>query len=47
MRGKTVETGYGVSFGKCDSSDWVESEVELTDGEVLVYDSAVEKKIPL
>ena len=28
---KSVEIRYGVTFGKCDSSDWIDYEVELTD----------------
>lgn len=44
---KTVEIRYGVTFGKGDSSDWLESEVDLTDEEAQIYDNAVEKGILL
>ena len=44
---RSVEIRYGVTFGKCDSSDWIEYEVDLTDGEELAYDNAVENEIPL
>ena len=30
---KTVEMRYGVTFGKCDSSDWIDYEIELNDEE--------------
>lgn len=44
---KTVEIRYGVTFGKGDSSDWLESEVDLTDEEERIYDDAVENGILL
>ena len=44
---RSVEIRYGVTFGKCDSSDWIEYEVDLTDEEELAYDNAVENEIPL
>lgn len=44
---KTVEVRYGVSFGKGDSSDWIDWKVELTDEEAAIYDNAIAKKIPL
>ena len=44
---KTVEMRYGVTFGKCDSSDWIDYEIELTDEEEKAYDYAVENEIPL
>ena len=28
---KSVELRYGVTFGKGDSSDWIEWELQLTD----------------
>ena len=39
---KTVEIRYGVTFGKGDSSDWIEWEVKLTDEEEKIYDKAIE-----
>ena len=44
---KTVELRYGVSFGKCDSSDWIDWTVDLTDEEEKIYDHAIENEIPL
>ena len=44
---KTVEIRYGVTFGKGDSSDWLEDEVDLTDEEERLYDDAVENGILL
>ena len=44
---KYVEVRYGVTFGKCDSSDWIDFEVELTDEEAAIYDHAIENEIPL
>lgn len=44
---KSVEIRYGVTFGKCDSSDWIDYEVELTDEEAAVYDEAIENETPL
>ena len=44
---KTVEMRYGVTFGKCDSSDWIDYEIEITDEEEKAYDYAVENEIPL
>lgn len=38
---KTVELRYGVTFGKCDSSDWIDWEVDLTDEEAEAYDKAL------
>lgn len=43
----TVELRYGVIFGKGDSSDWCEWEIELTPEEEIAYKNAVENKIPL
>ena len=42
-----VEIQYGVTFGKCDSSDWCEWEVELTDEEAAIYERAVKLHMPL
>ena len=42
-----VEIRYGVTFGKCDSSDWIDWEIELTDEEAIAYQNAIENKIPL
>ena len=44
---KTVDLRYGVTFGKCDSSDWIDWTVDLTDEEAEIYDSAIAKKEPL
>ena len=44
---KTVELRYGVTFGKCDSSDWIDWEVDLTDEEAEIYDRAIANKEPL
>ena len=43
----TVEIRYGVTFGKLDSSDWIDWEIELTDEETIAYQNAIENKIPL
>ena len=44
---KTVELRYGVTFGKGDSSDWIDYEIDLTDEEAAAYDNAIENEIPL
>ena len=44
---KTVELRYGVTFGKCDLSDWIDWEVDLTDEEAEIYDRAIANKEPL
>ena len=44
---RSVEVRYGVTFGKCDSSDWIDYEVELTDEEEIAYDNAIDNEIPL
>ena len=44
---KTVELRYGVTFGKCDSSDWIDWEIDLTDEEAAIYDKAISTKTPL
>ena len=44
---KTVELRYGVTFGKGDSSDWIDYEIDLTDEEEAAYDKAVANEIPL
>ncbi len=41
---KTVEIRYGVTFGKCDSSDWIDWEIDLTDEEEEIYDNALANK---
>lgn len=43
----TVELRYGVTFGKLDSSDWIEWEIELTDEEEIAYKNAIKNHIPL
>ena len=37
----TAELRYGVTFGKCDSTDWIEWEIELTEEEELAYKKAI------
>lgn len=44
---KTVEIQYGVTFGKGDSSDWIDYEIDLTDEEEAAYDNAIANEIPL
>lgn len=44
---KTVELRYGVTFGKCDSSDWIDWEIDLTDEEAAIYYKAISTKTPL
>ncbi len=44
---RVVEVRYGVIFGKGDSSDWIDWEIELTDEEELAYEQAVEDGTPL
>lgn len=39
---KFVDIQYGVIFGKGDSTDWLEWEIELTDEEEEIYDNAIE-----
>ena len=34
------EIRYGVTFGKCDSSDWIDWEIDLTDEEVAAFKKA-------
>lgn len=43
----TVELRYGVIFGKGDSSDWIDWEIELTPEEEIAYKNAIENKILL
>ena len=44
---KTVEIRYGVVFGKGDSSDWIDDEIDLNDEESAIYNNAVDNGIPL
>lgn len=44
---KTVELNYWVTFGKCDSTDRIPWEVELTDEEEKIYDNAIANKLSL
>lgn len=44
---KIVEVRYGVTFGKGDSSDWIDYNLSLTDEEAQIYDEAVANKVPL
>ena len=43
----TVDLRYGVTFGKCDSSDWIDWEIDLTEEEEKIYNRAVRLRIPL
>lgn len=43
----TVEIRYGVTFGKLDSSDWIDWEIELTEEEAIAYQNAIKNKTPL
>lgn len=43
----SVEIHYGVVFGKCDASDWIDYEVELTDEEEFSYNRAVRLRLDL
>lgn len=43
----TVQLRYGVVFGKGDSTDWIDWEIELTKEETTAYNHAIENKIPL
>jgi hypothetical protein len=42
-----VEIRYGVTFGKGDSSDWIDWEIELTDEEAAIYQNAINNELPL
>ena len=44
---KYVPIRYGVTFGKCDSSDWIDYEVGLTEAAAAAYDQAVAAGISL
>ena len=44
---KIAEVRYGVIFGKGDSSNWIDYEIELTDEEAAAYDNAIVNGIPL
>lgn len=44
---KIVEVRYGVTFGKCDSSDWIDYSISLTEEEAHIYDEAIANKVPL
>ena len=44
---KYVALRYGVTFGKGDSSDWIDWELQLTDEEEKIYDHAIVNKLPL
>ena len=43
----TVDLRYGVIFGKGDSSDWFDWEIELTPEEEIAYNNAVENELLL
>ena len=43
----SVEIRSYVSFGKGDSSEWIDWEIDLTDEEEAAYNNAIENKIPL
>jgi len=42
-----VPIRYAYEFGKCDISDWIETEVNLTEAESAAYLYAVINNIPL
>ena len=44
---KIVEIQYYVTFGKGDSSEWLEYEIKLTDTEEAIYNQAIVNGIPL
>ena len=44
---KYVALRYGVTFGKGDSSDWIDWDLQLTDEEERIYDHAIANKLPL
>ena len=44
---KNVEIRYGITFGKLDSTDWIEWSIDLSDDEEKFYNHAIENKIPL
>ena len=44
---KYVALRYGVTFGKGDSSDWIDWDLQLTDEEEKIYDHAIANKLPL
>ena len=44
---KIVKIHYGVTFGKGDSSDWIDYDLTLSDEEEAFYDDAVANDIPL
>ena len=38
---RDVELRYGITFGKGDSSDWIDYEIALTDDEAAAYEQAI------
>ena len=44
---KTVDVRYGIIFGRGDSSDLMDWELELTDEEAKMYDDAIAKELRL
>ena len=40
-----VEIRYGVTFGKLDSSDWIDWQIKLTEEEAIAYNNAFENDI--
>ncbi|MBQ5656200.1 MAG: hypothetical protein IIV14_02050 [Bacteroidaceae bacterium] len=44
---RIVPVQYGVTFGKCDSSDWIDFDVALTEEEAVAYDKAVAEGVAL
>ena len=42
-----VELRYYVRFGKMDSSDWIDWEIDLDEAEEFAYNKAIENKVPL
>ena len=39
MKYATIQ--YSSTFGKCDSSDWIDYKIALTDVETVAYDQAI------
>ena len=42
-----MELSYAVEFGKGDSSDWLDWEIDLTPEEEKIYLKAIEERVPL
>ena len=44
---KSIDVQYGMIFGRGDSSDIMEWEIDLTDEEEVIYNNAIKNEIPL